>query len=69
MASLVADVGCPWILMHWRGHSADMQQLAHYTDVVAFLKHIFDRRRMPWFADNYIPASAFQPVSPAEYDR
>ena len=26
--------------------------------MVAFLKHIFDRRRMPWFADNYIPASA-----------
>jgi dihydropteroate synthase len=35
MASLVADAGCPWILMHWRGHSADMQQLAQYTDVVA----------------------------------
>jgi dihydropteroate synthase len=34
MASVVRDAGCPWILMHWRGHSATMQQLAHYDDVV-----------------------------------
>lgn len=34
--------------------------------VVAFLKHIFDRRRMPWFADTYIPASTFQPMPPGE---
>ena len=26
---------CPWILMHWRGHSADMDALARYDDVVA----------------------------------
>jgi dihydropteroate synthase len=35
MAEVVRDAGCPWILMHWRGHSATMQQLAHYDDVVA----------------------------------
>jgi dihydropteroate synthase len=35
MAALVADAGCPWILMHWRGHSRTMRGLAHYTDVVA----------------------------------
>jgi dihydropteroate synthase len=35
MASVVADAGCPWILMHWRGHSRTMAELAHYTDVVA----------------------------------
>ena len=34
MAAVVADAGCPWILMHWRGHSRHMQQLAHYDDVV-----------------------------------
>jgi dihydropteroate synthase len=34
MARVVRDAGCPWILMHWRGHSASMQQLAHYDDVV-----------------------------------
>lgn len=35
MAAVVRDADCPWILMHWRGHSATMQQLAHYDDVVA----------------------------------
>lgn len=34
MAEVVADGRCPWILMHWRGHSRDMQALAHYDDVV-----------------------------------
>ncbi|MEO6703096.1 MAG: dihydropteroate synthase [Jatrophihabitantaceae bacterium] len=35
MARVVRDAGCPWILMHWRGHSANMAELAHYDDVVA----------------------------------
>lgn len=34
MAAVVRSAGCPWILMHWRGHSSSMQQLAHYDDVV-----------------------------------
>src|SRR5207253_10154379 len=34
MAAVVRDAGCPWILMHWRGHSAHMQELARYDDVV-----------------------------------
>jgi dihydropteroate synthase len=34
MARVVRDAGCPWVLMHWRGHSADMAALAHYDDVV-----------------------------------
>ncbi|WP_086826795.1 dihydropteroate synthase [Allokutzneria sp. NRRL B-24872] len=35
MAHVVADAGCPWILMHWRGHSTEMDLLASYTDVVS----------------------------------
>jgi len=35
MAHVAADTGAPWILMHWRGHSADMQAKAIYADVVA----------------------------------
>lgn len=34
MGKVVAEAGCPWILMHWRGHSRTMQQLASYRDVV-----------------------------------
>ncbi|MEU6643266.1 dihydropteroate synthase [Saccharomonospora sp. NPDC046836] len=35
MARVAADTGVPWVLMHWRGHSKDMNSLAAYTDVVA----------------------------------
>lgn len=38
MARVVRDAGCPWVLMHWRGHSRRMQELATYTDVVAEVK-------------------------------
>src|SRR5699024_10902490 len=34
MARVVAEAGAPWVLMHWRGHSKDMNALAVYTDVV-----------------------------------
>ena len=34
MARVVAAAGCPWVLMHWRGHSRRMQELAEYHDVV-----------------------------------
>ncbi len=34
MGSVVAAAGVPWVLMHWRGHAREMQQLATYTDVV-----------------------------------
>jgi dihydropteroate synthase len=35
MAKVVADAGCPYVIMHWRGHSRRMQDLAQYRDVVA----------------------------------
>jgi dihydropteroate synthase len=35
MAAVVRAAGCPWILMHWRGHSRTMRELAKYDDVVA----------------------------------
>ncbi len=34
MAEVVASAGVPWVLMHWRGHSRTMQELATYGDVV-----------------------------------
>ena len=35
MAAVIAAARCPWILMHWRGNSRDMVELARYRDVVA----------------------------------
>jgi dihydropteroate synthase len=34
MPRLVADAGVPYVAMHWRGHSVDMQERAVYGDVV-----------------------------------
>ncbi len=35
MLPLVVERGCPYIAMHWRGHSVDMQDHGRYDDVVA----------------------------------
>jgi dihydropteroate synthase len=35
MLRLVAESGVPYVCMHWRGHSDDMQSKASYADVVA----------------------------------
>ncbi|WP_027933621.1 dihydropteroate synthase [Amycolatopsis thermoflava] len=34
MAKVAASSQAPWVLMHWRGHSKDMNALAEYDDVV-----------------------------------
>ncbi|GAB3622462.1 dihydropteroate synthase [Mariniluteicoccus endophyticus] len=35
MLPVVAELGVPFVAMHWRAHSTEMQQLANYRDVVA----------------------------------
>jgi dihydropteroate synthase len=35
MARLIAEADVPYVAMHWRGRSLDMQRRAVYTDVVA----------------------------------
>ena len=35
MTKVVAEAGCPYVIMHWRGHSRRMVELASYGDVVA----------------------------------
>ncbi len=44
MAAVVRDAGCPWILMHWRGPSRQMQDLAQYADVVADVRRELGER-------------------------
>jgi dihydropteroate synthase len=34
MARVVAEAGCPFVVMHWRGHSDRMVEKASYVDVV-----------------------------------
>ena len=38
MHHVVADLDCYYILMHWRGHSIDMNSKAIYSDVVTEVK-------------------------------
>jgi len=45
MVSFAAETGLPFIAMHWRGHSADMQSRAVYDDVVVDVaRELADRR-------------------------
>lgn len=44
MASVVAAAGAPYVVMHWRGHSADMYGPAVYEDVVAEVHAELGRR-------------------------
>jgi dihydropteroate synthase len=39
MFDVVAELGVPYVCMHWRGHSADMQSRASYRDVVTEVIH------------------------------
>ncbi|OOB91598.1 dihydropteroate synthase [Rathayibacter sp. VKM Ac-2630] len=44
MLPLVAERGAVYIAMHWRGHSADMNALASYADVVGEVRGELERR-------------------------
>jgi dihydropteroate synthase len=41
---LVADAGVPYVVMHWRAHSAAMQSHADYVDVVAEVRVELEKR-------------------------
>jgi dihydropteroate synthase len=44
MPRLVAKAAVPYVVMHWRGHSHDMNSRAIYTDVVAEVRDELRRR-------------------------
>lgn len=44
MLGLVAARGVPYVAMHWRGHSTDMQSRAVYDDVVAQVRDELAKR-------------------------
>jgi len=44
MRTVAAEAGCPYVIMHWRGHSANMQELATYGDVVAEVRSELSQR-------------------------
>ena len=44
MAAVIRSTGTPWLLMHWRGPSDEMQSRAEYTDVVTEVRAEIRRR-------------------------
>jgi dihydropteroate synthase len=44
MPRVVAKAGVPYVVMHWRGHSHDMQTRSIYADVVAEVRDELHRR-------------------------
>lgn len=44
MPSFVAAAGIAYVVMHWRGHSVDMQARAQYSDVVADVRRELSER-------------------------
>jgi dihydropteroate synthase len=58
MFETVARLGAPYVLMHWRAHSATMQQAADYADVVADvaaeLREQLDRALSAGIAEEHI---------------
>ena len=56
MGKVVAEAGCPWILMHWRGHSRHMKEFAVYGDVVAEVRAELAQRVEDALAAGVAPA-------------
>ena len=44
MPRVVAETGVPYVVMHWRGHSHDMQSRAIYADVVSEVREELAKR-------------------------
>ncbi len=44
MADVIAEAGCPCVLMHMRGHPATMQENPKYRDVVSDICAFFEER-------------------------
>ncbi|WUE12995.1 dihydropteroate synthase [Nonomuraea sp. NBC_00507] len=44
MPRVVAATGVPYVVMHWRGHSHDMETRAVYTDVVTEVREELSKR-------------------------
>jgi dihydropteroate synthase len=57
MATVVAEAGVPWVLMHWRGHSRHMQDLAVYHDVVREVRDELSQRADAAVAAGVDPAN------------
>lgn len=60
------DVDLRFATPFWLCYTQEAIERPSVKAVVAFLKHIFDKRRMPWFAERYVPSTTFRAPPPAD---
>ena len=56
MAAVVASTGLPFVVMHWRGHSDEMNALANYRDVAADVRRELKNRIAELFVAGVQPS-------------
>jgi molybdate transport repressor ModE-like protein len=61
------DVDLRFSTPFWLCYTQEATQRPAVKIVVAFLKHIFDRRKMPWFGEHYVPVAEFPGLTPADH--
>lgn len=60
------EVGMRFETPFWVCYKQELAARRSIRIAVAFLKHIFNRRTMPWFGENYVSPSDFPVVTPAQ---
>jgi DNA-binding transcriptional LysR family regulator len=65
-ALMPLDIGLHFETPFWLCHPQEALAKPGAREVVHFLKHIFNRRTMPWFAEDYVPTMAFPRTTPEQ---
>lgn len=60
------DIGLHFETPFWLCYQHDALIKPGAREVVHFLKHIFNRRSMPWFADSFVPTMEFPRTTPEQ---
>jgi molybdate transport repressor ModE-like protein len=60
------DLGLNFATPFWLCYHRDALAKPATKVMIHFLKHIFNRRTMPWFADEYIPPDQFAAITPRD---
>lgn len=60
------DIGLHFETPFWLCYQKEALAKPGARDVVHFLKHIFNRRTMPWFADAFVPTMDFPRTTPEQ---
>ena len=60
------DIGLHFETPFWLCYPQEALGRPGVREVVHFLKHIFDRRAMPWFAESFVPTMEFPRTTPEQ---